>query len=190
MYQEWSASQVAHAGYSVGTGGWPGGSTGGWPGGSSTAPLLAKGHRDGCDVTVLEAPKAHCHQLVVDAFCAVFAAANGHFGVGDNVASIRALLVTGKAEELVVSRKAEELVVSGKAEELGSADDGPGAVGEFGVLGSVADATSRPRDNSGLSERWRTESMNVVKNRVVAPSVLTDRQSVLMAGRKCGTFLR
>lgn len=86
----------------------------------------------------MEAPKAHAHQLVVDAFCAVFAAANGHFGVGDNVASIRALLVSGKAEE------------------LGSADDGPGAVG---VLGSVADATSRPRVNSGLSERWRTECM-------------------------------
>ena len=89
----------------------------------------------------MEAPKAHSHQVVVDAFCAVFAAANGHFGVGDNVASIRPLLVSGKAEE------------------LGSADDGPGAVGKFGVLGSVADATSRPRDNSGLSERWRTECM-------------------------------
>ena len=92
----------------------------------------------------MEAPKAHSHQLVVDAFCAVFAAANGHFGVGDNVASIRPLLVSGKAEE------------------LGSADDGPGAVGKFGVLGSVADATSRPRDNSGLSERWRTECISEV----------------------------
>ena len=88
----------------------------------------------------MEAPKAHSHQLVVDAFCAVFAAANGHFGVGDNVASIRPLLVSGKAEE------------------LGSA----GAVRKFGVLGSVADATSRPRDNSGLSERWRTECMSEV----------------------------
>ena len=97
----------------------------------------------------MEAPKAHAHQLVVDAFCVVLAAANGHFGVGDNVASIRPLLVSGKAEE------------------LGSADDGPGAVqprswGKFDVLGSVADATSRPRDNSGLSERWRTECMGEV----------------------------
>ena len=114
----------------------------------------------------MEAPKAHPHQLVVDAFRAVFAAANGHFGVGDNVASIRASLVSGKAEE------------------LGSADDGPGAVqprswgGKFGVLGSVADATSRPRDNSGLSERWRTECMGWV---VVAS------QRVCW-GRKCGTF--
>ena len=97
----------------------------------------------------MEAPKAHAHQLVVDAFCAVFAAANGHFGVGDNVASIRPLLVSGKAEE------------------LGSADDGPGAVelagAKFGVLGTVTDATSRPRDNSGLSERWRTECMGEVR---------------------------
>ena len=96
----------------------------------------------------MEAPKAHSHQLVVDAFCVVLAAANGHFGVGDNVASIRPLLVSGKAEE------------------LGPADDGPGAVElgavELGVLGSVTDATSRPRDNSGLSERWRTECMGEV----------------------------
>ena len=66
--------------------------------------------------------------------------------MGDNAASIRAVLVSGKAEE------------------LDSDDDGPGAIrhpswaaGKFGVLGSVADATSRPRDNSGMSERWRTE---------------------------------
>ena len=66
--------------------------------------------------------------------------------MGDNAASIRAMLVSGKAEE------------------LDSDDDGPGAIrhpswaaGKFGVLGSVADATSRPRDNSGMSERWRTE---------------------------------
>ena len=63
--------------------------------------------------------------------------------MGDNAASIRAVLVSGKAEE------------------LDSDDDGPGAIrhlsGEFGVLGSVTDATSRPRDNSGMSERWRTE---------------------------------
>ena len=107
----------------------------------------------------MEAPKAHAHQLVVDAFCAVFAAANGHFGVGDNVASIRPLLVSGKAEE------------------LGPADDGPGAVeprswGAKGVLGTVTDATSRPRDNSGLSERWRTECMSEVRVALICWSVL------------------
>ena len=93
----------------------------------------------------MEAPNVHAHQLVVDALSAAFAAANGHFGVGDNAASIRAVLVSGKAEE------------------LDSDDDGPGAIrhpswaGKFGVLGSVTLATSRPRDNSGMSERWRTE---------------------------------
>ena len=144
-----AASHVDHAWHPyVGTGGWPGGKT--------VAPR-AKGHDPACCDGVLEAPNAHDHQ-VAEARSEAYAA-NGHAGGGDAaVIRSRGALGVGQAELHSADAGAEDGATIRQSSSMAAG---------CCVLGSVADATSRPRACACMSERWRTEL-------IIAQSVCLD----------------